>query len=129
MFNSGTLLELATQLLGIETMAVTLLDGNREVTRVATGFINLEATSKAPGSCRWVLLPTSHHMVIVEDTLRNPRQAPLIVLQGHSRDQAEQVDGTLDPPHQHSQPITSELSSGCASKYHGVSETHSHTSE
>ena len=76
----GTLLELATHLLGIETMAVTLLDGKREVTLVATPCITLEAASPATGSCRWVLVPTLHHMVIVEDTLADPRQASLDML-------------------------------------------------
>ncbi|CAL5218359.1 g22 [Coccomyxa viridis] len=69
----GTLLELATQLLGVENMAVILLDGNHEVTPLATGFITPGARSRTHGGKQWLLVPSLGQPVIVEDTLQDPR--------------------------------------------------------
>ncbi len=74
MTHAGTLLELATQLLGVENMAVILLDGNHEVTPLATGFITPGARSRTHGGKQWLLVPSLGQPVIVEDTLQDPRQ-------------------------------------------------------
>ncbi len=71
---AGTLLELAKHLLGIENMAVILLNENHEVTPMATGFITPGAKSRAHGSKQWLLVPSLDQTVIVEDTFQDPRQ-------------------------------------------------------
>ena len=72
---ADTLLDLAIQLLALKSAAVTLLDGNREVLFVAKGFLSPGAASQPLRSCKWLLVPPSDKMVIVEDTLRDTRQA------------------------------------------------------
>ncbi len=72
---ADTLLELAVAVLGMETMLVSLLDGNRKFILAASGFITPGMSLDPPAICHWSLVPSLHQMIVVEDTLKDARQA------------------------------------------------------
>ena len=68
------ILELASNILGLGSIFVSLLDGDRSfVVKSARGFIPAGALPKAPGICHWSLVPQVHQMVVIEDTLLDAR--------------------------------------------------------
>lgn len=73
MLRADTLLELAVAVLGMETMLVSLLDGDRKYMLVATGFLTPGMSLDPPAICHWSLVPSLHQMVVVEDTLEDAR--------------------------------------------------------
>ena len=74
-FCADTLLELAVAVLGMETMLVSLLDGNQKYILAASGFLTPGMSLDPPAICHWSLVPSLHQMVVVEDTLEDARQA------------------------------------------------------
>ena len=73
--HADTLLELAVAVLGMETMLVSILDGNQKFMLAASGFLTSGISLDPPAICHWSLVPSLHQMVIVEDTLEDARQA------------------------------------------------------
>ena len=67
------MLQLARQVLGIETMLVSLIDGNKKYVLTATGFVAPGISMEPPAICHWSLVPSLHEMVIVEDTWADAR--------------------------------------------------------
>ncbi len=81
--HADTLLELAVAVLGMETMLVSLLDGNRKFILAASGFLtsgHVPGPSRPSATGRSV--PSLHQMVVVEDTLEG-RQASSCTLPRH----------------------------------------------
>lgn len=75
LLHADILLQLATQVLKMENICVVLLDGNKAVTPMATGFLVPGLAYDPPGICHWSLVPSINQMIIVEDTLEDARQA------------------------------------------------------
>jgi hypothetical protein len=70
------ILALASKILGLGSIFVSLLDGDQKFTvKSAKGFIPEGAKPRAPGICHWSLVPQVHQMVIIEDTLADARCA------------------------------------------------------
>lgn len=65
--------------LGMETMLVSLLDGNKKYILSASGFLTPGMSLDPPAICHWSLVPSLHQMIIVEDTLEDARQASVPV--------------------------------------------------
>ncbi|CAL5218358.1 g20 [Coccomyxa viridis] len=82
-----TLLELAVAVLGMETMLVSLLDGNRKFILAASGFITPGMSLDPPAICHWSLVPSLHQMIVVEDTLKDARTCnnPVVIKEPHLR--------------------------------------------
>lgn len=76
MLCADTLLQLAVSVLGMETIVVSLLDGNQKYMLAATGFVTPGMSMEPPAICHWSLVPSLHQMVVVEDTLEDARQDP-----------------------------------------------------
>ena len=64
--------------LGMETMLVSVLDGNQKFVLAASGFLTPGMSLDPPAICHWALVPSLHQMVVVEDTLKDARQAALL---------------------------------------------------
>ena len=73
--HADTLLELAVAVLGMETMLVSLLDGNQKFLLSASGFLTPGMSLDPPAICHWSLVPSLHQMVIIEDTQKDARSA------------------------------------------------------
>ena len=69
------ILQLASTVLGVSTIMVSLLDGYKKFVRNATGFVSSGAAIEPPAICHWSLVPQVHQMVVVEDTLLDARCA------------------------------------------------------
>ncbi|BDA44489.1 probable mitogen-activated protein kinase kinase kinase 11 at C-terminar half [Coccomyxa sp. Obi] len=95
------ILDLACQVLGIHTIMVSLLDGEKKFIKCGTGLVAGGGISlDPPAICHWSLVPTLHQMAIVEDTHQDARTrfnstvvnppyvrfycgAPLVATNGH----------------------------------------------
>ena len=74
-------MNLACQVLGIHTIMVSLLDGEKKFIKCGTGLVAGGGISlDPPAICHWSLVPTLHQMVIVEDTHQDARCAALFNL-------------------------------------------------
>ena len=69
------ILQLATSVLGVSTIMVSLLDGDKKFVKNAAGFVPDGAVIEPPAICHWSLVPQVHQMVVVEDTLLDARCA------------------------------------------------------
>lgn len=76
---ADALLQLAVQVLELETVLVSLLDGDHKNVLAATGFVDSGISMDPPAICHWSLVPSLHQMVIVEDTLEDARWGPFYV--------------------------------------------------
>lgn len=54
-------------MLELDTVLVSLLDGDRKNVLAATGFVESGISMDPPAICHWSLVPSLHQMVIVED--------------------------------------------------------------
>lgn len=71
---TDAILDLACQVLGIHTIMVSLLDGEKKFIKCGTGLVAGGGISlDPPAICHWSLVPTTHQMVIVEDTHQDAR--------------------------------------------------------
>lgn len=69
------ILDLACTVLGVETIMVSLLDGEKKFVKCGTGLVKGGGISlDPPAICHWSLVPTLHQMVIVEDTHQDARR-------------------------------------------------------
>ncbi|KAK9916182.1 hypothetical protein WJX75_009766 [Coccomyxa subellipsoidea] len=72
--NIDHILDLACTVLGVETIMVSLLDGEKKFVKCGTGLVKGGGISlDPPAICHWSLVPTLHQMVIVEDTHQDAR--------------------------------------------------------
>ena len=70
------ILQLAINILGVGSIMVSLLDGERKfVVKSAAGFVPPQTMLTPPGICHWSLVPQVHQMVVIEDTLLDARRA------------------------------------------------------
>ena len=68
------ILQLAINILGVGSIMVSLLDGQKKfVVKSAAGFVPPETMLTPPGICHWSLVPQVHQMVVIEDTLLDAR--------------------------------------------------------
>ena len=68
------ILQLAINILGVGSIMVSLMDGDREfVVKSAAGFVPPQTMVAPPGICHWNLVPQVHQMVVIEDTLLDAR--------------------------------------------------------
>ncbi|KAK9834124.1 hypothetical protein WJX81_000060 [Elliptochloris bilobata] len=71
--NIEPILELACTVFGISVAMVALVDGERVFIRNCFGDTSMVGLRPPPNLCNWTLVPSSHQVLVVEDTMLDAR--------------------------------------------------------